>query len=278
VQALKICAGARRICRTEGAALIKSKVLQKLRGGDIVRVAGVGRVTEPWFTEVAGRLGFDLIWLDFEHRPFSNTIIDPISLACRATGMDLMVRIRKAGYFSALQPLESGAHAIMVPHIRSVEEARQWVEWTYFFPLGNRGFDNAGVDADYGLSDAVASMKARNEETFLVLQIEDRQAVECVEDIAGLEGVQILFVGPADLTISYGVPLQVNSPVVQKAIDRVANAAAKAGKWWGMLTATPEDAQKALDRGARVVTCVFDHSLLVHGLRKAYQDFSQIKI
>jgi 4-hydroxy-2-oxoheptanedioate aldolase len=152
------------------------------------------------------------------------------------------------------------------------------MEWTYFLPLGNRGFDNAGVDADYGLSDAVASMKARNEETFLFLQIENRQAVECVEDIADLEGVQILFVGPADLTISYGVPLQVNSPLVQKAIDRVANGAAKAGISWGMLNVTSEDAQKALDRGARVVTCVFDHTLLVHGLRKAYQEFSQIKI
>lgn len=253
-------------------------MLQKLRQGDFVRTASVSRVAEPWFTEVAGRLGFDVIWFDLEHRAFSEAAIDPISLACRATGMDLMVRIRKAGYFSALQALEFGAHGIMVPHVRTVEEARQWVEWTYFPPLGNRGFDNAGVDGDYALSDAVASLKARNDQTFLVLQIEDRQAVESVEDIANLEGVDVLFVGPADLTISYGVPMQFDHRLVQGAIDRVANAAAKAGKWWGTVTPTPASAQKALDRGARMVTCAFDHFLLVHGLQKAYQEFSGITI
>ncbi len=262
----------------QGDTLIKSRVLQKLRQNDFVRIASVTRVVEPWLTEVAGRLGFDLIWLDLEHRPFSEAVIDPISLACRATGMDLMVRIRKAGYFSALQALEFGAHGLMVPHVRDVEDAPQWVQWTYFPPLGHRGFDNANVDADYALSDPVASLKTRNEETFLVLQIEDCQAVESVESIANLEGVDVLFVGPADLTISYGVPMQFNHRLVQNAIDRVANAAAKAGKWWGTVTPTPESAQKALDRGARMVTCAVDHFLLVHGLQKAYQEFSGIKI
>jgi 2-keto-3-deoxy-L-rhamnonate aldolase RhmA len=213
-----------------------------------------------------------------EHRHFGFDVIDPISLACRATGMDLIVRILKTGYSSPMRALEFGANGIMVPHCRSVEEARQWVEWTRFPPLGKRGFDGAGVDADYMLSDPLEYLKHCNEQTFLVLQIEDREAVECVEEIVSIEGVDLLFVGPADLTISYGVPMKFDHPTVQRAVDKVASAVLKAGKWWGIPTATPEAAQAAIQRGARMVTCAVDHILLVRGFQEASQQFSQLRI
>ena len=256
--------------------MIKSRVLEKLRSGGFVRVAGIGRVTEPWLAEVIGRFGFDVIWLDMEHRSFGYEVIDPISLACRATGIDLMVRVLKTGYSSPMRCLEFGANGLMVPHVRSVEEARQWVEWCRFPPIGRRGFDGAGVDADYMLADPVAHMRNGNEETFLALQIEDREAVECVEDIAALEGVDLLFVGPADLTISYGVPFQFDHATVQRAIDRVAAAVVKAGKWWGTTSGSPEAAQKALDRGARMVTCGGDHVFLVRGFQNAAKEFGNL--
>jgi len=104
-------------------------------------------------------------------------------------------------------------------------------------PLGKRGFDNAGVDADFTFADPVEYMKHVNQETFLVLQVEDREAVDCIDDILAVEGVDLIFIGPADLTISYGVPMQRDHPQVQRAMDKVANAVAKAGKWWGTVTA-----------------------------------------
>jgi 4-hydroxy-2-oxoheptanedioate aldolase len=258
--------------------MVKSKVLEKLHGGDFVRVVSITRVTDPWVTELAGKLGFDVIWLDLEHRPFGYDVIDPISLACRATEMDLMARVRKSDYSSPMRALEFGANGIMVPHCRSVEEARQWVEWTRFPPLGRRGFDGAGVDADFNLADPIKYQEHANRETFLVLQIEDREAVECVEQIAQMEGVDVLFVGPADLTNSYGVSMQREHTSVQKAIDRVASATVKAGKWWGIPTPTPEAAQQALDRGARMITCGGDHGFLVNGFRQASVRFQGLKI
>src|SRR5262245_47722666 len=225
--------------------MIKSRVLQKLRSGSFVRVAGIGRVTEPWLAEAIGGFGFDVIWLDMEHRSFGYEVIDPMSLACRATGIDLMVRLLKTGYSSPMRCLEFGANGLMVPHVRSVEEARQWVEWTRFAPLGRRGFDGAGVDADYMLADPMQHLQHGNREVFLALQIEDREAVDCVEGIASVEGVDLLFIGPADLTISYGVLFDFDHSYVQRAIDRVAAAAANAGKWWGTTSGTPESAQRA---------------------------------
>jgi 4-hydroxy-2-oxoheptanedioate aldolase len=256
----------------------KSRLRRVFRDEGFVKVVGMNRVTEPWFAELAGKLGFDVIWFDMEHRAHGFEIVDRVSLACRATGIDLMVRVRKTGYTSVMRALEFGANGVMVPHCRSAKEARQWVEWTRFPPLGKRGFDGAGADGDYGLTNPLEFLKEQNEETFLVLQIEDRESVECVDEIVAVEGVDLLFVGPGDLSISYGVPLQREHALVQRAMDKVANAAAKAGKWWGTVTPTPESAQRELDRGARMVTCADDHFLLVHGLQNARREFGNIGI
>ena len=255
--------------------MIKSKALEKLRAGDFVRTAIVTRVTEPWLAEFIGRAGYDLIWLDMEHRDFDYGVVAPMALACRATGIDLMVRILKTGYSSPMRVLEAGANGIMVPHCRSAAEARQWVEWTRFHPLGARGYDGAGPDADFALVEPTTYMKHANQQTFLVLQIEDRDALEHVDQIVAVEGVDALFVGPADLTISFGVPFQFTHPDVQKAIDRIANAAAKAGKWWGMPTGTAEATQQALSRGARIVTGGNDHMILVRGYEAGLKNFPQ---
>lgn len=258
--------------------MTKSRLRRVLCEKGFVKVVGMNRVSELWFAELAGKLGFDVVWFDMEHRAHGYEVIDRVSLACRATGIDLMVRVRKTGYTSVMRVLEFGANAVMVPHCRSAEEARQWVEWSRFPPLGKRGFDGAGADGDYGLANPLEYLKDRNQETVLVLQIEDRESVECVDEIAAVEGVDLLFVGPADLTISYGVPMQREHALVQRAMDKVANAAAKAGKWWGTVTPTPESAQVELDRGARMITCADDHFLLVQGLQNAHRQFDGIKI
>jgi len=258
--------------------MTESKVLKKLKAGDLVRVAGIGRVMEPWLTEAVGKMGFDVVWLDMEHRPFGYEVIDPMSLACRATGIDLMVRVLKTGYSSPMRVLEFGANGIMVPHCRSAAEARQWVEWCKFPPLGKRGFDGVGADADYMLAAPLDHLKHANSQTFLALQIEDQEAVECVEEIASVDGVDLLFVGPADLTISYGVPFQMTHPLYEQALERIAAAVANKSKWWGIATGTPEAAQKAVDRGARMVTCGADHVFLVQGFQRAARDFGEVRI
>jgi 4-hydroxy-2-oxoheptanedioate aldolase len=258
--------------------MVKSRVLQKLRAGDCAKAVGVSRVSDPWIGELIGRLDFDVIWFDMEHRSFGYHVIDPMSLACRATGIDLMVRIRKEGYTAPMRALEFGANGLMVPHCRSAAEARQWVEWTRFPPLGKRGFDGAGADSDYMLADPLETLRHGNQDVFVALQIEDREALDCVEDIIATEGIDLLFVGPGDLSISLGVPMQTGHILVQRAIDRVAAACAKAGKWWGIPTGSPEQAQKMIDRGARMITCGGDHGFLVNGFVNAAKEFSGLTV
>jgi 4-hydroxy-2-oxoheptanedioate aldolase len=256
--------------------MTNSRVLDKLRKGDFAIAAGINRVAEPWLAEVIGRIGFDVIWFDMEHRAFSFDKLDALSLACRATGIDLMVRVRKTGYESPMRAREFGANGIMVPHIRSADEARQWVDWVRFPPLGRRGFDGAGADADYGLADAREYLREVNDRVFLALQIEDREAVECVDAIAAVPGVDLLFVGPGDLGISLGVPFDLGHPLMQNAIHRVAEATRNAGNHWGLATGSFETAQAAIDAGAKLVVAGNDHTILLRGFQNAHADFSRL--
>ncbi len=258
--------------------MTNSRVLKKLREGQLVRMINLSRVTDPWLTEVAGRMGFDVVWLDLEHRTFGASVIAPMALACRGSGMDLLVRVDKTGYCSPMQALESGANAIMVPHCRSSAEAAQWVEWCRFPPIGKRGLDGAGADADFGLAPVLEHIEHANRETLLALQIEDREAVDCVDEIAAVAGVDLLFIGPGDLSMSYGVPMQLDHPLLKSAMHRVANAARRSGKWWGMATGSPKDAQEAVDQGAQLINCGSDHGWLLSGMRNAVEKFQTVEI
>ena len=251
----------------------QSKTLRKLRNGQCVKVAVISRFPQPWLAELAGKLDFDVIWFDLEHRGFSMELVEQMSLPCRLTDTDLMVRVLKSGYHSPMRVLEMGANGLLVPHCMNAAEARQWVEWTRFPPLGKRGFDGAGADADYLLADPVEYIKHVNNETFLALQIEDQEAVECVDEIAETDGVDLLFVGPGDLSLSYGVPFQSEHPKMLRAIERVAEAACRCNKYWGIATGSLEAAQKAVDMGARMVTCANDMVVMVEGFQKSAEEF-----
>ena len=152
------------------------------------------------------------------------------------------------------------------------------MDWVRFPPLGRRGFDGAGADADWGAADPLEHIRNGNEEVFLALQIEDREAVESIDDIAAVPGFDLLFIGPGDLTLSYGVPWQFQHPLIETAFDRVAEAAAKHGKFWGTVSGSPEAAQRILDRGGRMFTAGGDHGALVNGLKASFDSYATVGI
>jgi len=223
--------------------------------------------------EMIGLLDFDAVWLDMEHQNFSYNQIFNLTLACRTTGMDGMVRIRKGAYWSYSRAFEAGAAGIMVPHCLSGEEARNIVRFSRFAPMGMRGMDGIEPAADYGLAPMAEYMEHANRETFIAVQIEDAEAVKNVDEIAAVEGIDILFVGPADLSQSLGVPLQFDHQLVRDAIDRVANAAAKHSKWWGIPVDGPEKGEVYYEMGARFLASGSAIILLREGFRNLRNEF-----
>lgn len=254
----------------------KSRILQKLRDGKTTLMTSNTAYPSPGIVEMIGLLDFDAVWIDMEHQNYDYNQVFNMALACRATGTDAMVRIRKGDYWSYSRAFEAGANGIMVPHCRSGDEARQIVKDSRFSPMGMRGLDGIEPGADYALAPMADYMDHANQETFVVVQIEDAEGVENIDDIAATEGIDILFVGPADLSQSFGIPLQTDHKIMRNAIERVAESAERHGKWWGLPVGNAEQGAAYQEMGARFLASGAAIIMLQQGYKQIRSDFDTI--
>lgn len=204
---------------------------------------------DPVIVEMIGLHGFDGVWICGEHVPLDGDRLAHLIRAAGQSDLDTIVRIPRSGYSSYIHPLELGSSGIMVPHCRSACEAESLVKATRFHPLGRRALDGGNRDGSYCMVPLLDYMRHANSNTCLVIQIEEPEAVEQVEEIAALDGVDALFVGPGDLSQAYGVPGEFNHPLVCQAVERVAAASRRHGRAWG-LPVNRENAAKYLEMGA----------------------------
>ena len=228
----------------------KSRVLAKLRNDEPVLCAKQN-ITTPWIAEIIGQAGFDCIWICMEHCTGDYNAVDNCIRAAKLKGMDGMVRVSKAGYSDIIRPLELDAAGVMYPHCMDADEAARAVRTTKFMPVGRRPIDGGNIDGDYYIHSTTEYIEHANREKFVIVQIEDKEAMDHVEAICATPGLDIVFVGPGDLSHSLGDPASgVNHPDVQETIRRVAEACAANGKHWG-LPVSPATVRKYYDMGAR---------------------------
>ena len=255
--------------------MFQSKVLTKLRAGKPALCTNASAGPSPMVCGLAAKIGFDAVWIDAEHRGFSEDQIAAMILAVRLAGADPLVRVRKESPASYFRPLEMGAAGVMVPHIKSPEDAEVAVRNFRFAPQGLRGIDGVGVDADYGLAAVDEHLSAVNEQSWLLLQIEDREAIDCIDQIAAVKGFDILLVGSGDMAQSLGVPGQFSHAKLIDAIALVKQAAVQHDKTFGQIV-TLEAAKDALQSGARFICIGADLPLLTAGWRHIHDDFHTV--
>jgi 2-keto-3-deoxy-L-rhamnonate aldolase RhmA len=253
----------------------KSKVLAKLRSGKFARICSTGHFL-PFYLRHAAHLGYDGIWLDLEHRTMNDREVQSMIALCRYNDIDCMVRSQTLGRSHLYHYLEDGATGFMIPFVSTPAIARQVVEATKFAPLGNRGVDGAGLDGDYGLDvwrTDTTYFEDANRETFIVAQIETPEAVANVEEIAAVEGIDLLFIGPADLgqrLRATGDPM-----TMPQIIDKVSTAARAHGKAWGITAASPDDIERHRRLGAQMVPWGGDFAL-VNALKRCSEELDQV--
>ena len=247
----------------------KSKVLAKLRAGDTARICGLGNFI-PSYVRHAAHFGFDCIWFDLEHRAMSDREVQAMLGFFHLFDIDCMLRSPTLERVKLYRYLEDGAAGLMFPHVTTEADARWIVEATKFPPLGNRGYDGAGLDSDYFLDSGDDYPQAANDETFLVVQIESPQAVNNVEKIATVEGIDGLFVGPGDLSLRLKHD---SSMTLEQAEERVSAAAAANGKAWGRPAATPEVMRDLHNRGARLIAHGGEFPAILQMLEESAKDF-----
>jgi 2-keto-3-deoxy-L-rhamnonate aldolase RhmA len=222
---------------------LKNRIKSKLAKGEIATVAG--GLNTPDIIEFLGQFGFDGAFIDTEHGVPSWNDIANMSRACDVWGMTSVVRVTDNVSWLISRTLDVGAQAIVVPHVNTANEARAIVRSAKYFPVGARG--SGGGRLSYGISDYVAKA---NEETLLVALLEEKSAIDNLDEILRVEGIDVFFPGPGDLAQSMGYPGRSDHPEVQAVIDKAIAQIAAAGKVAGAVV-TAETAESYARKGAR---------------------------
>lgn len=237
----------------------KSKTLAKLRKNQPVRMCSLGHFI-PAYIQIAANAGFDCIWLDAEHRTFSDHQIQTLLAYFHQFDIDCMLRPPTLEKTRLYRYLEDGATGLMIPHVSTPEKARMLVEAVKFPPIGDRGLDGVGFDAGF-LPTGDEFVEHANRETFLVVQIETPQAVENVDAIAAVEGVDAMFLGPGDLGLR--IRRTATDLTLEEATERIAAAANRHNKAWGTPAPSAEAVQQLHERGARLIARGGDYSAIL---------------
>jgi 4-hydroxy-2-oxoheptanedioate aldolase len=250
-----------------------NKVLQKLREGKPVLVGIVWTVPHWKIVEMMGIAGYDGVWIEMEHSDFTLEQVSQMILAARATGMEALVRVPRGSYNDVIRPLEAGATGVLLPHCTGGDDAREFVRMARFAPLGWRGIGGS-VDIAYGTAFSDEYYRWANREILLGVMIERKEAIEDIDAIAGTERLDLLLVGPADLSQSLGVRGDFAHPLLREAVERVADACTRHGKAWGVAgNVPPPKEQYAM--GARFFTVAHEMGLLMDGFRQAKETFEK---
>lgn len=242
-------------------------VKERLERGELVRAVGIGRLLHHNFIHLLGlHGGFQALWLDMEHVGLTTREVEIATLAARHHGMDCFVRLAPTDYASVTRCFEAGGSGVMAAQIHSAAEAENFVQWAKFAPRGRRGLNTGGWDGDFGRMPAADFCEQTNRHHYVAIQIETAGAAEECDQIAAIDGVDILFVGPADLSQSLGVTGDAFHPKCLAAIDRVAEACRRHGKHWGAVTVNPEHADLLYEKGCRILSPTADTRLVSAGI------------
>lgn len=209
--------------------MLRNRVKGILRDGGMAIGTYCGCFQGAAMVEIIGHAGFDAVFIDMEHTAFDLSDVQTKVLAAERVGITPIVRPPGFDPAFLLRLLDMGAQGIQIPHVSSVEAAREAVQAVRYAPLGDRGMIGYSRAADYGKIPLKEHMEQSNREVLLAVMIEDLQAVEEIEGIAATEGVDLIAIGPSDLSQALGVAGHPDHPKLVATIERIAEAVRKSG-------------------------------------------------
>lgn len=223
-------------------------------------------------TEILGMLGFDFVIIDQEHAPFDRGAIDVMVLAARASNIAGIVRVGDPGEANILSVLDSGATGIMVPHVDSAAKARD-IAAACRYRGGRRGFANTTRAGRFGELSFAEHMVAQDAQVTCIAMIEDLAALDHVEAIAAVEGIDAFFIGRGDLTAAIGAP-SMTSAETHKLVAPIMATARQAGMPVIMLCPDRADAIAMAKLGASAFVVSSDHGFLKQAAKQALAEFA----
>ena len=232
-----------------------SKVKQIWKDGGLA-LGTLIKSNDPVHSEVISQMDFDFLWYDLEHGDKSLETFANLSRATRVGDVDVLARPARWEYMRMGRILEAGAQGIMYPRCESAEEAREVIRFSKFYPLGERGFDGGNADNNFGQYPTDGYTNDANDQTWITIQIESPAALPHVREIAEIEGVDCVFLGPGDMSLMTGIPGRTKDESIQTIAKQIAKDTLAAGKVFGTMIFDMDNANFMQDIGAR---------MLIHG-------------
>ncbi len=227
--------------------MIENHMIGKMQAGATALGIGLTMPPEAQVAMFAGRAGFDWAFIDLEH-----TLISPESVATncamlRALGVTPIARIPKAASGEIARLLDSGAQGIILPHVDTADEAREFVDQCKYSPIGHRSWGGASPQLGYPMKPSAELLATGNDRTLAIIMIESAQGVENIEAIAGTPGLDGILVGNVDLSVDLGEVGHPGGPKTSAAIKTVGQSVNASGKYFGLAGAPSAAAISALD-------------------------------
>jgi len=238
-----------------------NQVKATLREGGWVSGPIVEEIFSVGGVRVLANAGHDFLWFDTEHNMYDwETLLTVVQFA-RAIGIVPLVRVTDLSYSAVARALDSGAMGVIIPRADTREQVEQAVSYAKYPPLGRRGAGGMARNA-YEPKSAAEAVEWGNAETMVVVQIESPEGAARADEIASVPGVDVVCIGPQDLSINLGVPGQFDDPGFVETIAGVATAAARHGVTCGMVSRDAAAFKRWYGLGCRFLVCNSDLSLL----------------
>lgn len=227
------------------------------------------KLPSPAVVEIAGKAGFDFVIIDCEHGPLDMLAAEDMVRAAQLTGLAAVVRVSENNPVLISRALDIGADAVLVPQVSTKSDAERVVKAAKFSPQGERGVCRYVRAAGYSSVDKNAYFAQANKETKVIILIEGEEGVKNLPDILGVAGIDVLFIGPYDLSQSLKVPGQVEHPAVLARMQEITRQAQQAGKIVGTFVDDVAAAQRWAEIGIQFIAYSVDTGII-------YQSFKNI--
>lgn len=215
---------------------MKPNAIKKdILAGKTVAGAFVFEFFSPGMSAILANAGCRYVLYDMEHTGLGYETLKWLFASCRGLPIEPMVRVPRGEYTWLARALDLGARGVMIPMVESAEQAKQIVEACRYPPIGRRGAAFGFAQCDYQGGDVGAKIRAYHERTLVIAQIETERGLDQVEQIAAVDGIDVLWVGHFDLSNFMGIPAQFNDPRFDAAMRRVAKVARAHGKAAGFM-------------------------------------------
>lgn len=237
-------------------------------------VAGpFAKTCDPAFVEVVGRSGFDFIILDGEHGPQNPYSLQNLIRGAEVSGVCPIVRVDTVGEIIS-RVLDVGAAGVQIPQITTRAEAEAAIAYAKFYPQGERGVCRYVRAANYSSMDKFSYFQEANE-NLVILQLEGQKALQNMEEILSVPGIDIIFIGPYDLSQSLGLTGQVTHPQVEEKMREIIAACKQQGIAVGTFSDTIENARKWREAGVQYLSYAADVGIFYEACVAKYQELTR---